>query len=206
MEDDYIEESADDGGSSRRPFMMAVGVLLTIFVLAAACSGIMLMTRGDDQEPVDPAEVAAVYTRNAEVAVTNAAVTQTIAAMETEAAQPTATPEPPTATHTATPPPTETPAATNTPVIAKETAKATVETSEADATETTVENTPTPITVSDNTTGNNSGGGGAGSSNTGGASSNEDSLPQTGINTWGAVIAATLLIVVLFAARRLRSG
>lgn len=205
MEEDFIEENADEGGSSRRPFLVAVGVLLTIFVLAAACSSVMLLTRGDDQPEVDPEAVAAIYTRNAETAATNTAVAMTIAAMETEAARPTDTPEPPTATNTATPPPTETTAPTNTPVIAKETEKATSETLETIIAEATTENTPTPIAVSENNTGSSDNGGST-SGNTGGVNNGEGSLPQTGIDTWGAVVVAALLIVVLFAARRLRSG
>ena len=42
-EDESVEEQSS-GGS--RPFLMAVGVLILIFVLAAGCAGIVLMNRG----------------------------------------------------------------------------------------------------------------------------------------------------------------
>jgi LPXTG-motif cell wall-anchored protein len=191
MTEDFIyEEETDSGGSSnRRPFLTAVGILLTIFVLAVICSATLLLTRGNGDNG-DAEQIAAIETQNAVIAVTNAAVTQTIAAMETEAARPTNTPQPPP---TNTPRPTNTPLPTNTPVVqqAEEELTATPTT---DLSGTSIfpggaaDNTPTPIAAL-------SGGNGT-----------SDSLPQTGIETWGILLAAFGLIAALVAARRLRSS
>ncbi len=193
MTEDFIyEEETDSGGSpNRRPFLTAVGILLTIFILAVICSATMLLTR-DNGGGSDSEQIAAIETQNAVIAVTNAAVTQTIAAMETEAARPTDTPQPPP---TNTPRPTNTPLPTNTPVVqpAEEepTSTATVDLS---GTSTfsggSGNNTPTPIAAL-------SGGNGSGTN---------DSLPQTGIETWGIILAAFGLIAALVVARRLRSS
>lgn len=190
MEDEYIVEEGSQS-NSRRPFLLAVGVLLTIFVLALACSAILLSSRGTDTQTD---EIAAIETYNAEIAITNTAVF--MAATETAAAQPTSTPEPPPATHTPPPPPpTDTPVVTETPVVIKATEKApetAVATSEGDSA--TVENTATPISDSSSNNNNNSG------------TSNSDSLPQTGIETWGIILTALFLVIILISARRLRSG
>jgi LPXTG-motif cell wall-anchored protein len=191
MTEDFIyEEETDRGGSSnRRPFLTAVGILLTIFVLAVICSATLLFTRGNGDSG-EAEQIAAIETQNAVIAVTNAAVTQTIAAMETEAARPTNTPQPPP---TNTPRPTNTPLPTNTPVVqqAEEEPTATPTT---DLSGTSIfsggaaGNTPTPIAALS---------GGSGTS---------DSLPQTGIETWGILLAAFGLIAALVAARRLRGS
>ena len=191
MTEDFIyEEETDSGGSSAsRPFWTAVGILLTIFLLAAICSAAVLLTRGNG-DGGNAAEIAAIETQNAVIAVTNAAVTQTIAAMETEAARPTDTPPPPP---TNTPRPTNTPLPTNTPVVqqAEEELTATP-TADLLGTSTfpdgTADDTPTPIAAL-------SGGNGG-----------TDALPQTGIETWGALVAAFGLIAALVVARRLRSS
>jgi hypothetical protein len=187
MTEDFIIEEETEDSTNRRPFMTAVGVLLAVFVLAAICSGVLLLNRNRSPNG-DADEIAAIETQNAVIAVTNAAVTQTIAAMETEAARPTDTPKPPP---TNTPVPTSTPLPTNTPVLAQ---------AEGDATETpdlsgtsifaggTGGNTPTPIP------------------GLGGTSGGDGSLPQTGIETWGALVAAIVLIAIFLGARRLRSG
>lgn len=193
MTEDFIyeEETGSGGPSNRRPFLTAVGILLTIFVLAVICSATLLLTRGNGDG--DNAEqIAAIETQNAVIAVTNAAVTQTIAAMETEAARPTNTPPPPP---TNTPVPTNTPLPTNTPVVqqAEEEPTATP-TADLSGTSTfsggTGDSTPTPIAAL-------SGGSESGAS---------DSLPRTGIETWGILLAAFGLIAILVAARRLRSS
>ncbi|MEJ2748101.1 MAG: hypothetical protein P8183_09370 [Anaerolineae bacterium] len=147
MNDDFIyEEEVDSVGSSnRRPFLIAVGVLLTIFVLAVICSATLLLTRGGGNGNAE--EIAAIETQNAIVAVTNEAVTQTISAMSTEAARPTDTPPAPP---TNTPRPTNTPLPTNTPVVqaAEATTTATPDLL-ATGTAATVseESTPTPISA-----------------------------------------------------------
>lgn len=190
MSDDFIyEEEVDSAGSSnRRPFLVAVGVLLTIFVLAVICSATLLLTR-DDGSGGNAEEIAAIETQNAVIAVTNAAVTQTIAAMETEAARPTETPPPPP---TNTPRPTNTPLPTDTPVVqAAEEDEATA-TPDILATGTAAAdseaNTPTPIAALN------------------GSSGGDGALPQTGIETWGVLVAAFVLIGAFIGARRLRGG
>ena len=208
MTEDFIyEEEVESGDSSnRRSFLTAVGVLVTIFILAAVCSAALLINRGrnggDNDGP--SAEVAAIETQNAVIAVTNAAVTQTIEAMETEAAMPTETPVPPP---TNTPRPTNTPQPTDTPVVqqaeddadATATAVALAETDGAsDGSDTEGENTPTPIAALNGGDGTS----GSGDSTSGG----DDTLPQTGIETWGILVAAFGLIAALVAARRLRTS
>ena len=191
MTEDFIyEEETDSGGSAnRRPFLTAVGILLTIFVLAVICSATLLLTRGSG-DGGNTQEIAAIETQNAVIAVTNAAVTQTIAAMETEAARPTNTPQPPP---TNTPRPTNTPLPTNTPVVQQAEEEPTG-TPTADLSGTSVfsggagSNTPTPIAALN------------------GGSGSDSSLPQTGIETWGILVAAFGLVAVLVIARRLRSS
>lgn len=114
IEDDFLEE--DEGSSSSsRPFLVAVGALVTVFILAAVCTFGILMTR--NRSAGNSAEVAAIETQNAITIVTNTAVAQFIAETETAQAMPTETPELPP-TNTSTPPPaTEVPDATETPVI-----------------------------------------------------------------------------------------
>jgi len=186
MTEDYIIEEGEGGGSpDRRPFLYAVAALVAIGVLAIACTAFFYFSDGAERGRSD--EIAAIETQNAIVAVTNEAVTRTIQAMETEAARPTDTPRP-TATDLPTLFPTNTPRPTNTPVV-KQAEEATPDLSGTSAFVTGgAGNTPTPISAA--STGN------AGSG----------SLPQTGIETWGAYVAALLLIGILVVARRLRSG
>jgi type IV secretory pathway VirB10-like protein len=187
MTEEFIleEDESPDGLDrlNRRPFLIAVGGLAIVGILAVACIFVVLSLRGPSARGAD--QIAAIETQNAIIAVTNEAVTLTIAALETEAARPTDTPRP-TATNTPTPIPTETPTPTNTPVVQQ------AEEEEESLTGTTVFGSgglgisPTPIGPL---------GGGE-----------EGTLPQTGIATWGASVAALLLIAILFAARRLRSS
>lgn len=208
MTEDFIyEEEVDSGDSSnRRPFLTAVGVLVTIFILAAVCSAALLINRNRDDGGNGgvSAEVAAIETQNAVIAVTNAAVTQTIVAMETEAARPTETPVPPP---TNTPRPTNTPQPTDTPVVqqaeddaaATATAEAAIDDTSDDAA--AGDATPTPIAALSNGDGT-SGSDGSSASDSG----SDDTLPQTGIETWGILVAAFGLIAALVAARRLRTS
>jgi hypothetical protein len=179
-----------ESGSSR-PFLTAVGVLLLVFILAAGCSAVSLMNRGGDGGGSSD-EVAAIETQNAIIAVTNAAVTQTIAAMETEAARPTDTPTPPPPTFTPEPSATNTPKPTNTPVVADsgdESASAGDETPNASGTSVfedgTDDSTPTPIPVGGN---------------------DNDSLPDTGFEMWAIVLAALVLVGLVVMSRRMRSA
>ncbi|RMG91756.1 MAG: hypothetical protein D6706_17855 [Chloroflexi bacterium] len=181
MEDEFMVE---EGESSRRPFLIAVGALLTIFILAAVCSAAILLSR---QNANRNAQIAAIETENAIIAVTNEAVTLTVAAMQTADARPTDTPTP---TATLTPSPTFTNTPTSTPVVAQaETLQEEEATPTPNLSGTSVfetqeeESTPTPI-----------------------AAFAEEELPQTGIGTWGALVAAFILVMALVAARRLRQG
>jgi hypothetical protein len=194
MTEDFIIEEESESPSNRRPFLIAVGALLAIFVLSVICSASILLARNGGGD-ANTEQIAARETENAIVAVTNEAVTATIAAMETEAARPTDTPAAPP---TNTPAPTNTPLPTNTPVVrqAEEAASQTEEAATA-AAEGTDEgtavadagvSTPTPIAA------------------LGGTNGGDDSLPETGIETWGIFMAALALVIILFSARRLRGG
>jgi hypothetical protein len=197
MEEDYIvqDDSSGTGGSNNRPFLTAAGLLLLVFILAAGCGAYNLISRGANGQTVAANPTAeAIFTQNAIVAVTNEAVTLTIRAMETEAARPTETPTlPPTATQPS--PATETPEApTLTPVVPEgegigEDGEEGEDAPPAEGTTTFVpgdDSTPTPIPVA---TGNDKG-----------------ALPDTGIETWSAMLLALALVAVLFIARRLRSA
>jgi len=183
-EDFIIEDDGSSAANSRRPFLVAVGILLTILVLSMICSATLLLRRNSAGNNND--EIAAIETKNAQVMAANAAVTQTIAARATEDARPTDTPVAPP---TNTPRPTSTPQPTNTPVVQQaEELTATPDvpgTATAVASGITSGGTPTPISAL--------GGGG------------NEALPQTGIETWGALVAAFVLMGILLAARRLRS-
>ncbi len=193
-QDEYIVD--DEDRRSNRPFLTAVGVLVLVLVLAGSCAAYSWLSRDGGGDEVALATVSAIETQNAVVAVTNAAVTQTIIAMETEAARPTNTPTPLPPTNTPSPVPSDTPPPTETPVVAEgENGAAGDGTAEAEAMGTpnlsgtstfgdvTSDNTPTPIPV---------------------IGAKDDSLPDTGIDTWGAVLIGLALVGVLLVARRLR--
>ena len=208
MSEEFIEYEGEASAqpSSSRAFGIAAGLLGLILILSLACAGWAWSQRGDDGGGTTEAseEVAAIETQNAIIAVTNEAVTATISAMETEAAQPTNTPMPPTNT----PVPTSTPVPTNTPVV--QPADGTEEADGADATKEAGDamiNTPTPIPGLGSGTDSSSGSSGTDSSSgsTGGDTGNA-ALPDTGIEVWGAVLAAFALIAIFFVARRLRSS
>jgi hypothetical protein len=186
-EDFILEEGENEGSANRRPFLYAVAALAAIGILAIACTAIFYFSDGAARGRSD--EIAMIETQNAIVAVTNEAVTRTIEAMETEAARPTNTPRP-TATDLPTLIPTNTPRPTDTPVVKQ--AEEGTETPDFSGTSAFVTgtggNTPTPIAP------------------LGGGTTGNGSLPQTGIETWGAYVAALLLIGVLVVARRLRSS
>ncbi len=193
IEDDFYE--ADEGGAaSNRPFLMAAGGLVAVLLLSIFCVTAVLMARGANNNNNE--EIAAIETQNAIIAVTNMAVTAAIEATQTADAQPTNTPLP---TNTATPePPTSTP----TPVVPKqetavpetapeeETAAPTVDATQ--GAEAVIDlggaNTPTPTPLASIEVGK------------------DDSLPQTGLDTWGVVALGAVLVLVLLGARRLRAG
>lgn len=192
MTDEYIIEEEE---SNQRPFLIAAAALTTIFILASICGLAFLLSNRSAAERAS--EVAAIETQNAIIAVTNQAVTQTIAALETEAALPTDTPEP-TAVATSSPTPTpepDTPTPTNTPVVDVVEEETPEETTVAGADGTTVFETPaageTPTPIP----------GAVGTIN-----GDDTALPETGIDTWSAVLIALALIGTVAVARRLRSS
>jgi len=223
IEDDYLEE--DEGsGSNNRPFLMAVGALVTVFILAAVCTLAFLMAR--NRSAVDTAQVAAVETQNAETLAFNGTVTRQIAETETAQAMPTDTPTLP-ATSTNTPEPaTETPEPTNTRVLdsivgededgttGDGTGDGDVGGETGDGTEGGA--TGTIVIGGDNGNGSDGAATGdeAGSAVIGGDSTTtgtdtdaqKGALPQTGLEIWGIALIGLLLVVVLVAANRLRTN
>lgn len=195
MEDDYIIEEESTGtqgsGSSNRPFLTAVGILLFIFILAAGCAAVSLMNRGGGGNE-QAAQATSIAATNEAILAANARVTETIAAMETEAARPTDTPTPPPPTFTPVPSPTNTPIPTNTPVVVdvvEETegeAAGTPNVSGTSVFETGADgSTPTPIPV---------------------VSGGSGSLPDTGFELWAIILAAAVLVGILVAARKMRGA
>lgn len=166
------------------PFAILLAALLGILVLAVLCTGGVLLVRSGQQVEMSGTSTA-IAVANATTIAENELVTQTIAAIETEAARPTNTPTNTPVPPTDTPAPTDTPEPSPTPVV-----------QEVDATPTPslfgtdiFNRTPTPVT-------------GAGESGTG---TGGGTLPDTGINLGTAVGLAMGLLLLLFAARRLRT-
>lgn len=206
MSDEYIEEG--NSGSVNRSFLLAAAALTGLLVLVSACSIYFLLNgRQSVQVAAVTATVSAIETQNAVIMVTNAAVTQTIAAMETEAAQPTTTPVP---TNTTAPTSTPVPTNTATPVVAE---------GEAGEEETAVDSGTPAATVEGGDEGEEAGAGTAvattsadSSSGTGGTTNASDNrnnsasgtLPQTGIDSWQAIVMAAVFVGLFIVARRLR--
>lgn len=174
------QHSLESGQASQ--FAILLAALLGILVLAVLCTGAVLFVRSGDQADVSGTSTA-IAVANATTIAQNEQVTQTIAAIETEQARPTNTPTNTPVPPTDTPAPTDTPQPSPTPVV-----------EEVEATPTpslfgtsVFGNTPTPVS-------------GAGDNGTGGGT-----LPDTGINLGTAVGLALGLLLLLFAARRLRT-
>jgi LPXTG-motif cell wall-anchored protein len=214
-EEDFIIENETDG-SSRRPFLMIVAVLSTIFILAVACSFIYIFANGSVTNSARDDEVATRIALNETRTMENATVTAAIIASNTAVAQVNAS-STALAQATETPEPTE--AVSNTPspipdtatpeetavVVVKETETPNVsgtsaiesadedssntseKTAESNTSTSETNETATPIPATSN-------------------NSDNAALPQTGINTWGTLIAGFLLIAILVAARRLRQA
>lgn len=195
--DDFIIEEEEQGAN--RTFLIIAGSLVGLFILIIACVALFAFLNRSN----DAAEIAAIETANAETAAQNARVTETIIAMELTANAPTATytpspTSPPTNTPTATPEPTDT-AVVQTPETAEPgdgdlTATPNLAGTQIFGGDGGTFGTSTPIS-----------GTGAGGTGTG-TGSGTDTLPQTGITTVGIVAVGLLLVVVLFVARRLRTG
>lgn len=227
IEDDFLEEDEGTAGSNR-PFLLAVGALVTVFILAAACT-LLVLNRGRDAAG-NAAEIAAVETANAEIFVTNTAVAIFISQTETAQAMPTNTP-PPTATNTSTPAPAaETAEPTRTPVLGSAGEGDETEEGDGEGGEITSGEGVTGTIViggdgsaadgegaADNGGRNDGeastvGDGGTGDSVVSGAAtaisgteSSTSALPQTGLETWVIALVGLLLVAVLVAAHRLRT-
>lgn len=201
---DFLEFDDDsqtqEGSSGRSPFVILVVILLIILILASIFTVSLLNGRNQDNGQ----EAAAIEATNAVIAVTNEAVNQTIAAMEAEASRP------PTETATPTPAvtdePTETPipSPTNTPTTvpaeagdddddSTETVDATVDGSNETITNTTdVDNGTVTVDSTPDAAFDTSG--------------TDSTLPQTGLDTWAAILLAVFFIGLVIASRRLRSN
>ena len=222
MQEDYIEEDfvEEESSSSRRPFFVAVGVLITLFILMGICTAVFLVQNRTAQDHEEQASV--IETRNAETLASNAATA--VAATETAAAVPTNTPIPTDAPTNTPEPPTATP--TSTPVVEEsveavigtddnanedgemtatdgETTDETSETAEdmdgetteaAESVEGSTSETDSGATITDGST--------AGES----TESADGTLPQTGFDTWGIIVAGLGLVGLLIFARRLRTS
>ena len=215
---DFLEFDDDtqmQGGSSgRNPFVILAGALVTILILASICTVYLLSQRNQGNGE----EVAAIETQNAIIAVTNEAVTQTIMAMETESSQvPTETPTPTSVVATEVPTETPTVPVTDTPVVSNEEEEegevgegenegesGEGESEAGDGTvdaggSGTITNTET-ITQGNTTTTDGSTPAPAFE-----ATGKDSTLPQTGLDTWTAVLLAIFFIGILVVARRLRT-
>lgn len=209
MQDDYIEEDFQDGESpSRRPFLVAVGVLVTLFILMGACTAFFIFNnRAAADRAARSAEIAAIETRNAETEAANAATA--IAATEMAASIPTSTP-PPTAAPTETPAP-ATPTPTSTPVVDEGEEAVLPETAEGDAEngETTEGGEDTAVsdesaTITDGT--DTATDDAAPTPISALSETGDDALPQTGLDTWGVLVVAFALVGLFVFARRMRTS
>jgi LPXTG-motif cell wall-anchored protein len=206
IEDDFIEE--EERSSNRRPFLLAVGALVTLFILMGICTAVFLVQNRAAQDQAT--ERAAIETRNAETLAANAATA--VAATAVAEAAPTNTPVPTEApTQTAEP---ATP--TSTPVVEETTdAEAVIGTDEgtadgeaSDGDGTTGENSETENAEATNNDDDSAAAATPISSlnETGSSDGTSEALPQTGFDTWGIVLAALGLIGLLIFARRLRTS
>ncbi len=188
---------------SNRPFLLAAGGLIAIFVLALLCLGVYQIFFNGSEDPTAVADngIAATATSisatNEAIETQNAFDTQTLAAMELTSQAPTATP---TLAPTNTPQPSPTPTATATPVIQTE-----GEGEEPEATSVFEEEeltaTPEEAGAGEGDDGSATSGDIAGSNaNTG------ETLPQTGISVWGGLSAALGLLLIILVSRRLRTS
>ncbi len=197
FEEFVIEE---EEAPSNRPFLLAVGALLGVLLVALLCLGVyqIFFDSGDGTEVATDNGLAATATSisatNEAIETQNAFVTQTIVAMDLTAQAPTATPTlPPTSTPR--PEPTDPPTAT--PVVQSEADEATAAaaTSMAAAPEEETPESGGETTGDSGTAGDVS----ASNANTGGT------LPNTGVPVWGGLTAALGLLLIILVARRLRT-
>jgi LPXTG-motif cell wall-anchored protein len=194
VDDEFIEE--EEGGSNRAVAFAAVGLIGLFVLILLGTLMISFLRRGEQR-----AQVAQIEAANATTEAFNLQVTQTVAAMETEAARPTDTPTP---TPTEIPPtatPTFTPQPTDTPVVQAPDDEAEDDPDQLAA----LDQTPTPVLAGTAIFGV----GQAGATPTPlglAAGQSPTTLPQTGLETWGAILAGLAFLALAFAARRLRAA
>jgi hypothetical protein len=191
MSEEYLIEEEEGGGfTGNRTFTLLAGTATAILLLGLICiAAILLIRQGDDNGLAE--EIAMRETENAVIAVTNTAVALTIEARETEAALPTETP-----TSTPEPSPTNTPEPTNTPVVLpvddeeeEDEIEATPDSLATAIAEAGEEDDVTPIPTATTAPG-----------------TTVDTLPDTGFNALGIIVAAFMLLGLTVVARRLRSS
>jgi cobalamin biosynthesis Mg chelatase CobN len=218
MSDDYSEdfviEEAEDGGGSSRPFLIAAGALIGVFIILAGCllSYVLIQRRGDS----NAAEVARIESINATTEANNQIVEQTRQAIDEqqalaqEQAQATAeaiaTADAVAAAElpaTSTPEVQEATAADAQATSEAETAAATAEaaTAEAEAAAASADATATAEAMAAAEAAGNS------NSDVSGVTGGDTStaLPETGVEVWLIAAAAMGLIALLYIARRLRT-
>lgn len=208
IEDDFLEE--EESGSNRRPFLIAVGVLVSLFILMGACTTFFLLNNRAAQRND---EVAVIETRNAETLASNdeTRVALRVSSTETAEAMPTDTPEP-TAAPTDTPAP-NTPTPTSTPVVEDKNGEIAIESADEDASadedgDAATDDGDADTSDDDSTTGDKDGENAEATpisalNETG--DGNGDALPQTGLDSWGIIVAAFVFVGLLIFARRLRA-
>jgi type II secretory pathway pseudopilin PulG len=194
VDDEFIDE---EEGNSNRTVVLAAAALAGLFILILlATFTVSYMRRGEQR-----AQISQIESANATTEAYNRQVTQTVAAMATEAARPTETPTPtpteipPTATATFTPEPTDT------PVVQAPTGE-----SEDPDQVAAMDHTPTPILAGTSIFAPGQLGATPTPLALAGPGSAGGTLPQTGLETWGAIVAALAFLGLAFAARRLRTA
>jgi hypothetical protein len=192
-ESDFYDDEMEGGTTGNRTFNLLAGIAAAIFLMGLLCIAAVWLIRGTtDSNRQD--EIAAIETQNAIIAITNEAVTRTLEAIATEDARPTDTP-----TSTPEPSPTSTPEPTNTPVVLPVDDEDDAVDDETDA---TPDSLATAIAEADED--DEAAVATPVSAVTPGAP--VDTLPDTGLDTWGVALLAFLLIGMFMAARRLRSA
>jgi hypothetical protein len=195
-----MDEMEDEAAANRRQFMILMGGLGAVLVLAVLVFLFVMLSRNGEKSDIEltnevvlatnqAIELAIVATKTAEVVNMTA---QAVAMVETQEAEQeamaaTATAESVAATATAEAQPTPTNTPTPTPVVAVSTEEPTTEESGEAATQTaqSVAQVGTPTQTPRVTRGTGT-------------------TPDTGVGGLGAVLIGAVLVVVVFAARRLR--
>lgn len=199
MSEEFSEEFVieEEAAAANRPFLIAAGSLIALFIVLMACVlGAVLVRQNAGSQRAQ--EIADIERSNATTIAQNALVTQTVAAQLTIQAQPTNTPRPPaTATDLPTPTPSPTSPPTDTPTPEPE-----------PPTETAV--APQGTTVGPGAAGSTTGTATAEAANAGspGAAAGQanGTLPETGASPLGFIAIALVLVAILIVSRRLRTA